>query len=89
MSDRHDLRSRIHQLLKFIEQQLAAIVNGRNPQACSLLLREDLPGHDVRVVLHGGDEDLVTGADMSATIGLGDQVDGFRGATHKDNLFQS
>ena len=50
------------------------------------LVREHLPGHDVRVVLHLGDHDLVAGADVGAAPALRDQVDALGGATDEDEL---
>ena len=58
-----DLGSGSQQLLKLLEQQLARVVDGRNPQPCALLFAQDLPGHDVGVMLHGGDQHFVAGAE--------------------------
>ena len=38
------------------------------------------------MVLHGGDEHLVTGADVLASVAARHQVDGLGGATHQDDL---
>ena len=84
--DGDDLGSRSEQLLKFLQQQLAAIVDGRNPQPCALLFAQDLPGHDVGVMLHGGDEHFVAGANVSAAVGLRHEVDAFRRAADEDDL---
>src|SRR5262249_18525979 len=85
----HDLCSGIDQLLEFIEQQFAAIVNWRHSQACALLLTNYLPRDDIRMMLHGGDEDLVPSPNVSTPIGLGDQVDSLSRTTNKDDLFRS
>ncbi len=75
------------QLFKFLKLQLAPIVDRRNAQFCAFLFAQQLPRHNIRVMLHGSNQDLVATADVLATIGLCHQVDGFRGAAHKDDLF--
>src|SRR5208283_1659878 len=45
-----------------------------------------LPGHDVRVMFHGGKEDLVTRADELLAVSLRHEVDGLGGAADEDNL---
>ena len=84
--DGDDLGLRAEQLLEFIEQQFAAIVDGRDAQLRALLFAQHLPGHDVGVVLHGGDEHFIAGADVSAAVGLRHEVDGFGGAAHEDDF---
>src|SRR5439155_16789702 len=81
-----DFGSRSQQVLKVLEQQFAAVADWRNPQPCALLFAQDLPGHDVGVMLHGGDEHFVAGVNVSAAVGLRHEVDGFRGAANKDYL---
>jgi hypothetical protein len=49
---------------KFVEHQLAAIVDGRDLQVRAFFFAENLPRDDVRVVLHGRDEDFVACADV-------------------------
>src|SRR5258708_7341020 len=82
----NDLGSWSQQLLKLLEQQLAGVADWRNPQPCALLFAQDLPGHNVGVMLHGGDEHFVAGMNVSAAVGLRYKVDGFRGAANKDDL---
>ena len=64
MRDGDDAGARTEQLLEFVEQQFAAIVDWSHAQLRALLLAQDLPGHDVGVVLHGGDEHFISGADV-------------------------
>ena len=80
------LGARVQQLFVFIEQQFAALVDGRDAQDGLFFLAQNLPGHDVGVVLHGGDDDFVAGLDMSAAIGVGDQVDALGDAADEDDL---
>ena len=81
-----DFGSRAQQVLKVLEQQLAAVADWRNSQPCALLFAQDLPGHDVGVMLHGGDEHFVAGVNVGAAVGLRHEVDGFRGAANKDDV---
>ncbi len=62
-------------LVELVERELALLVDLQVAEPGALLLAEDLPGHDVRVVLHVGDEHLVALAHVVATPGVGDQVD--------------
>ncbi len=41
----------------------------------ALLFGDELPGHEVRVVLHDAEDDLVAGAEVGAAPGVGDQVE--------------
>ena len=50
------------------------------------LLGEELPWHQVRVVLHLGGDDGVTGADEGAAVGICDEVQGLGCLAHEDHL---
>ena len=52
VNDRDELRARRQQPLELVEAQLAAFVDRHDAQRRARLLAEQLPGHDVRVVLH-------------------------------------
>ncbi len=47
---------------------------------------ENLPRHNVRMVLHGRDKHFVARADVLAAVSLRDQIDGLGGASYKNNL---
>ena len=49
-------------------------------------LRDELPRHEVRVVLELGDHDDVAGAEVGEPVGVGDQVQGLGGVAHEDDL---
>ena len=85
---RHDPGPVVQQPLVLVEAQLAGVRHRDHTQACALLLAEDLPRHDVRVMLHLGDDDLVAGADVRAAVGLGDEVDGLGRAADEDDLLR-
>ena len=61
---RHHLRARPSSRSNCVHNQLAAIVYRRHTQPGARQLAEQLPRHDIRVVLHGRDEDLVARADV-------------------------
>ncbi len=86
MRNGDNLRARADEPGKFIEHQLAAIVDGRNLQLRAFFLAQNLPGHDVGVVLHGGDEHFVASADVDAAVGLRNEVDGLGSAADKDDF---
>ena len=81
-----ELRARREHALEHVEVDVARLVEGDDREARALLLAEHLPGHDVRVVLEAGDEDLVARADVRAAVGLGHEVDGLGGAAQEDDF---
>jgi hypothetical protein len=78
--------SRRQALFHASERYAAVVRDGGDDEACTRLLGEQLPRHDVRVVLEPGYEDLVSGDQPRARVGLGDQVDPLGGAAHEDEL---
>src|SRR5215472_3201739 len=77
---------RSQELLEFFKPQFAAVVDGSHAQGRAFFFAQNLPGHDVGVMLHGGDQNFIARADVLAAVGLGYQVDRFRGASRKDDL---
>ena len=64
-----------------------AVVGDRRPfQHGALPLAQEMPGHDVGVVLHDREHDLVALADMRAAVGARDQVDRLGGVAGEDDL---
>ena len=74
------------QSLIFVEQDLAAVVDWNNAQLRALFRAEYLPGHDVGVVFQPGDDDFVVFLDVLASPTLGDEVNAFSCAAHKNNF---
>ena len=62
------------------------VVDRRHAQARAGALAQHLPGHDVGVVLHVGDQDLVARRRRGAPEALRHQVDRLGGAAHEDDL---
>jgi hypothetical protein len=80
------LRPLREQAPELVHPQLAAIVDRHDPQPRPGLLADDLPGDDVRVVLHPRDEHLVARLQERAAPGLGDEVDALRAPLRQDHL---
>jgi hypothetical protein len=86
VGDGDELRSRAEQLLVLIEQEFAAIIDRHHPQDRALLLAEDLPRHDIGVVFHGGDNDLIPGLEMLSAVAVDHEVDSLGDTAHEDDL---
>ena len=52
-----------------------------------MTLAQEMPGHDVGVVLHDGQHDLVARLDALAAESLGDEIDRLGRAAGEDDLF--
>ena len=76
----------VRRLVEQIHPQLARVGDRNHLELRALLLADELPRDDVRVVLHLGDEHFVALADVGAAEGLSDQVDGLGRAAHEDDL---
>ena len=86
MRDRDDAAARREQALELLHTDLAGPVDRHDLQARLLLLAEQLPRHDVRMVLERGDDDLVAFADALPAEGLGHEVDRLGRAADEDDL---
>ena len=75
-----------HEFFELFQNNVATIVDRRHHQLRALFFAKHLPRNDVRVVLHGGDEDFVAFAHMLAAIGRGDQIDGLGRTAHEDDF---
>ena len=76
----------IQHALVLVHQQLALVREGNDPQADADFLTQNLPGHNVGVVLHAGDDDLISGLEELAAVAAGDQVQPLGRASHVDDL---
>src|SRR5581483_7617354 len=89
VSDSDDLCARANQFLELVQQQLALIVDRDDAQLRALLLAQNLPGNDVRVVLHRADEHLVACTDVCASVGLSYEIDSLGCSTDENQFFHS
>jgi hypothetical protein len=86
MCNRHEARFGAEQLLILVQQHLAGIVNGSNPQPSALFRAKHLPRNYVGVVLEPGNDDLVVLLNVSAAPALSDEINGFRSSANKHDL---
>ncbi len=70
----------LNKLPVLIEQQFAGVVARYHAQSGALFLAQHLPRNDVRMVLELREDDLVAGADESATEPVHHQIDAIGGA---------
>ena len=63
MGDRHHLRARREGALEFVHAEVALLIDADPFQHRALALPQEMPGHDVGVMLHDGEDDLVPLAD--------------------------
>ena len=76
------------QLLEFVEQEIAVLVDRRPFQHGAAPLAVEMPGHDVGVVLEDRQHDLVALADHHAAKALGHEVDRLGGVAGEDDLLR-
>ena len=81
-----ELGPRAQQDLEAVLVEAALLVEGHELEVGVLLLGEQLPGHEVGVVLHLGEHDRVRPADVPAAPGVGDEVDGLGRVADEDDL---
>ena len=82
----HQLGVFRQQRLECSQVQFGIIRNRDDLEVGTGLLCHQLPGHDVGVMLHGGDNNVVTGLEKGPTVAVRHQVDAFGGAAGPDNL---
>ena len=70
----------------FVEVDFSFVAHRHHSNAYALILPDELPGHDVAMMLHGGEYDFIAIAEASA-IGSRHQIDGFGGAAREDDFF--
>src|SRR5215472_13322087 len=77
---------RSQELFEFFQLQLSAVVDGGHAKLCALVFTQNLPGNDIRVMFHGGDQNFIARPNLLAAVGLCYQVDGLRGAAGEDDF---
>ena len=86
MGHRHELRIRVEQLAIVLDQQFATVIDGHHANLRAPLFRDHLPGHDVRVMLQRGQDDLVAGIEELPAVTLRHQIDAVGGAAGENAL---
>src|ERR1051325_2217989 len=82
--DRYQLRSRVQQSVVLVEYQLARIIHRDHSQPRAFFFTQHLPGNNVGVMFHGGNDDLVTFANELATVTMHHEIDAFSRASNED-----
>ena len=86
MGDGDELGAWADQLLELVDEKMPLLVDRRPFDHCALAFAQEMPGHDVGVMLHDREHDLVARLDALAAEGVGDKVDRLGGITRKDDL---
>ena len=86
VGDRDHLGARRQQLLEFVDQEIALVVDRRPFDHRALALAQEMPRHDVGMVLHDREHDLVARLDALAPERIGDEIDRLGGVAGEDDL---
>ena len=86
VGERDELRLQPEEHLEDVEAEDAVVGDRDELEVAVLLLDEDLPRDEVRVVLHLGEDDLVAAPDVLATPRVGDEVDRLGRVAGEDDL---
>ncbi len=86
MRERDELGLQVQEDLEDLQPQQAIVRDGHELQVAVLLLDQELPRHEVGMVLHLGQDDGVAAADVAAAPRVGDEVDRLRGVPDEDDL---
>ncbi len=86
VGDRDELGARPDQRREFRHVEPAGGVDRRRHELDADTIAQQLPGHDVGVMLHDGEEHLIAGLQEGRTPAVGDEVDGLGGVPHEDDL---
>jgi hypothetical protein len=87
LRDRNQLGAIGQKLLELLDQEIAFVIDRRPFDHGAMALAQKVPGHDVRVMLHDGDHDLVAGLDVGLAPGRRHEVDRLGGVAGEDDLF--
>ena len=86
VGDRDQPRALGQQRLELVEDQLTAVIDRRDPEPGAALLADQLPRHDVGVVLHRRDQHLVARLQLRPGERLGHEVDPLGRVAGEDDL---
>lgn len=86
MRDCDKLGSLRQTLFEFLDMEDAFIVHRREDQLCALSFTNEMPWHNIGVMLHDRQKDFIAFADIRHAITIGDRVDRFGRVLRKDNF---
>ena len=88
VDQRHQLDPPVEQAVEGVEVQRAIVKQRARHQFGAGQLSGDLPGHDVGMVLHAGDQHAITGLEVGTAPAPRDQVDRVGAAHGEDDLLR-
>src|SRR5215210_4455789 len=62
------------------------MVEWDNLESCAYLLTQNLPGDNIRVMLHGGDDNLIASGKKRSAVALCNEVNGLGRPADEDDL---
>ena len=86
MGDRDQFGTRPQKFLKLVEEKIAIVVDRRPFDDNAVAFPEEMPGHDVGVVLHDREHDLIAFTEVRLAPGRGDEVDRFGDVAGEDDF---
>ena len=86
MGHGHETGARSEEALVLVEEQFAAVVHRDDADDDAAPVAQQLPGDDVAVVFHDGEDDLVAFLHAGFAEGCGQEVDALGGAAREDDF---
>src|ERR1700733_297507 len=86
LAERYNFRARTKQFFILFENDFPTIIDRGYTQASTLFRTKHLPGDNIRVMLEPRDDDLIALANIAPSPSLGNKVDAFRSAAHKNDF---
>ena len=86
MRDGYDFRFVRNQFFQLFQTQFPIILKGQHLEHGATVFAQELPRHDVGVMLHLGNDDFIAGLDECSSKRRSHQVDGLRGPAREDDL---
>ena len=87
LRDRDQFGARRQRLLEFLDGEIALVVDIDPFDDGAVTFPEEMPGHDVGMVLHDREHDFVAGLDVGLTPGRCHEIDRLGGVAGEDDLF--
>src|SRR5690606_30164924 len=88
MNQRDYFDPRAQHFVEFLQDYLSLGIDGDYFKRCFFFLAKHLPGNNIGMVFHGRDDYFISLAYEFPAIGIGDQVNAFRGSLGKYNFLR-
>ena len=86
IGDRNDSGILAQKFQILVLNYLTAVIHWDHPHSAASLLSNDLPRHNIRMVFHFADQNLVTGFQTLTAVRTCNQIQSFGGSPDKDDL---